>query len=142
MNFRLTKIFEGVFSTEVERRRIREAFKDQPEVAKKLNELMDAIEAMDWKLAVKLLESKWWKGRDKKRECPRVEFIGCPDPRDPSDPKRLANGFDVWSSYMDLVWALVMRPESYKLERLPDDWEPEKKKGLKDGKARNRRRRD
>jgi hypothetical protein len=69
---------------------------------------MDAIEAREWKEARKMLDSDWWKGRDKKHECPRWEFIGLLDLKDPDRPTNLhAAGFDTWASYDSLVDAMV-----------------------------------
>lgn len=49
MKFLVTKTCQGVMDTENERHRINEAFKNEPEIRKRLLLLMDAIEARQWK---------------------------------------------------------------------------------------------
>ncbi len=120
MKFLLTKTCQGVFDTATERKRIKEAFKKDPETREKLNELMDAIEAMDWKKAGRLLEGKWWNGRDKRLECHRGEFIGGLKLMDPKDQRNFAYGFDFSSQYSDLVLMMLTRGDQYKVERVDD----------------------
>ena len=104
MRLLITKTFAGVVDTAKERARIREAFRGDPVTRKKLTELMDAVEALDWKRAERLLLSKWWQGRDRRQGCPRVEFIGLLDAQATENGPRVpAWGFDVMSSYINLV---------------------------------------
>jgi len=99
-----TSIF--TFNTQEERKRINECFKDKPLMHKKLLKLMDLIEAEKWVEASNELESKWWMGRDKEQECPRLEFIGMLE----------ADGdIDTWTTYDNLIWNMVNYPETYKL---------------------------
>ena len=119
MKLLITKTSVGVLDTDRERKRIASAFADQPEVQKKLTELIDAVEAFDWKLAEKLLASKWWQGRDPKQECHRAEFIGMINMKDPVSGEP-ATGFDIWTSYDQLVWVLSDPEYSkrYKVEEI------------------------
>jgi hypothetical protein len=109
MKFTLKKTCIGILDTAIERKRIAKAFKRDPEVRKQLTEFMDAIEAMDWKKAVKLLSSEWWKGRDEKEECPRTEFIGL------LSFGKFLHGFDPTASYADLAFTMLEKrlPDSY-----------------------------
>lgn len=120
MKLLVTKTCVGVLDTDRERKRIASAFADQPEVQKKLTELMDAVEALDWKLAEKLLASKWWQGRDSKQECHRAEFLGMLNLQNPERPGWMADGFDTWSGYDQLVFALSDSEHSkrYKVEEM------------------------
>jgi len=113
----VVKTSEGIIDTEKERSRIEKAFEDDPEIKGKLNELMDAVEAMDWKLAKELLANKWWNGRDKQQECHRREFIGMIKIKDPVSGEP-AFGFDIWSNYDELIWAMTDPEDSkhYKIE--------------------------
>jgi hypothetical protein len=106
MKFLLSKTCQGVFDTSRERQRINKAFKRDPEIKKHLLELMDAVEAGQWKKAAEMLDGEWWSGRDKKRECPRLEFCGMLHLMVPSQSK-LTNGFDHWADYPDLILAMV-----------------------------------
>lgn len=119
MKFLITKTCIGVLDTDRERKRIASAFVDQPEVQKKLTELMDAVEALDWKLAEELLESKWWQGSDPEQECPRVKFIGMIKMKDPVSGEP-ATGFDIWTTYDQLIWVLSDPEHSkrYKVEEI------------------------
>ena len=111
MKLILTKVCQGVIDTEHERQRIKEAFKGESEIRRRLTLLMDAIEAQDWKKAREMLGNKWWNGRDRKRECPRVEFIGMLNMMNPKRRGHPANGFDVWASYGDLADRMARKPE-------------------------------
>ena len=111
MMLKITKTYQGLVDTDRERRRIKKAFRNDPTTRRKLTKLMDAIESQNWKLANKLLNDKWWQGRDRKLECPRAEFIGLFDAMDVKNPKSLAVGFDPFCSYSDLVHAIsIGRP--------------------------------
>lgn len=120
MKLLVTKTCVGVLDTDRERKRIAEAFKDDTETQKKLTELMDAIEALDWKKARNLLESKWWQGRDKEQECPRAEFLGMLNLKDPENPNHPARGFDTWAGYDELVFVMTepINSKSYKVENV------------------------
>lgn len=111
MKLLLTKIAQGVIDTDRERRRIEKAFKKDPETRKRLNLLMDAIEAGHWKKADKMLSSRWWQGRDSKMECPRLEFVGMLDLQNPEMLGHPADGFNCWASYRDLVWQMTGKSE-------------------------------
>ena len=120
MKLLVTKTCVGVLDTDRERKRIAEAFKDDPEAMGKLTELMDAIEALDWKLAKKLLASKWWQGRDPEQECHRAEFLGMLNLKDPEDPKLPAMGFDTFASFDELVFVMTepIHAKRYKVEEI------------------------
>ena len=115
MKLHITKKCEGIIDTNRERKRIEAAFKDDPATRKQLTKVMDAIEALDWNLAAKLLSSKWWQGRDKRQECPRLEFVGMVHIKkmDGSEP---AEGFDIWSTYDSLVLSMINSETSIKYE--------------------------
>jgi hypothetical protein len=113
MKLQIQKTCSGVIDTSKERKRIKEAFVDRPYTQKMLDKLMDAIEAQDWESAYKQLESKWWNGRDKEYECPRLEFVGILD----FDIKTVF-GLDVHGSYADLVWAMHHYPENYEVSKV------------------------
>ena len=106
MKFIVTKTCQGIMDTEIERQRIKKAFKDEPEIRKRLTFLMDAIEAGQWKKASRMLEGKWWGDYDDKRGCPRREFIGSPELRNPQWKGQLENGFDHWHGYASLVYRM------------------------------------
>lgn len=112
MQFKITKIHEGILDTNIERQRISKAFKDDPETHQQLTELLDAVEEMDWKKAYQLLSSEWWKGRDEKQECYRLEFIGFLKLKDLYRPNNFAIGFDHCGDYSDLILAMVEQEES------------------------------
>jgi len=106
MKMLIQKVCNGVIDFELERKRIKSAFRKDKEIKQKLTHLMDLIESEKWEEAEKELRTKWWKCRDIKRECPRREFIG------------LINfvkneGFDSYGSYEDLVYAFVKYPGKY-----------------------------
>ena len=107
MKLLVTKTCKGILDTGRERKRITGAFNDRPATMKKLLELMDAIEAGNWPLARKLLESKWWQGRDEELECPRAEFVGLLDLKEIDKPGEPAWGFDTFGSYCELVYAMT-----------------------------------
>lgn len=113
MKIHIKKISEGIIDTDRERRRIKNSFKDDAVAQRKLTELIDAVELMDWSLARKLLESKWWQGDDKELGCPRVEFLGNLGTMDIYNPDIPASGFDFWASYGDLIIAMT-EPETSK----------------------------
>ena len=58
----------------------------------------------------KELSGKWWQGRDKKFECPRLEFIGM--------VKHSSPFFSSWFSFIDLVFAFCNYPDNYKVEKV------------------------
>lgn len=98
-----------------ERKRINRAFasKKDEKTKQMLHKLMDLIEQEKWEEAKKEIEGKWWIGRDKKRECPRREFIGylnCVD----NDMEF----FDSSASYENLVYAFVNWPNNYKVIKI------------------------
>lgn len=108
MQMTIRKVVNGVIDFDRERLRIKKAFRKDKSTRDHLNRLMDLIEAQKWQQAEKELQKKWWKGRDKRLECPRGEFIGVVD--------FIKNeGFDVWGNYADLVYAFVRRPETYQV---------------------------
>ena len=96
--------------TSIERKRINKAWGKNTETRTKLNRFMDFVEKCDWERAGKELESKWWKGRDKKLECDRMEFIGFL-----ADGLKPSPYFDRNATYSDLVWAMCNLKENYKL---------------------------
>jgi hypothetical protein len=116
MIFKITKTCVGTIDTSIERKRILKAFKNEPETRKELTKLMDAIESQNWKLAEKLLNSKWWQGQDEKRECSRYEFIGSLNVVDVIDHSIPASGFNIGSSYADLVFVMRNSPKQIKLK--------------------------
>lgn len=109
MKLLIKKVCQGVLNTGAERVRIARAFKNSPETQKRLLKLMDAIEAQDWKKAGLLLADKWWRGRDKKSECPRQEFLGMLNLADPKRPKSPAVGFDHWARYGNLIYVMASK---------------------------------
>lgn len=122
MILKITKTCQGVLDTRNERIRIRYAFKRDPEVRRRLLALMDAIEAGQWKRADRMLRGKWWKGYDKKAECPRGEFVGMLNLANPDNPRFPASGFDGWAGYADLVWVMSQKREpgssQFKVEKV------------------------
>jgi len=97
MKMTIQKCSEFTIDTGKERKRINKAFKRNKTIQKKLLKLMDLIEGEKWQAAEEFLDSKWWAGRDKEMECPRLEFVG------------LLNGegdVDHWDSYIQLVWKM------------------------------------
>lgn len=109
MRLVITKTCRGVIDTQYERERIKKAFRRDPETRKRLTALMDAIEALDWPKAMKLLKDKWWRGRDERMECPRVEFVGLLHVQNPVKHGHPAFGFDQWASYLDLVCIMARK---------------------------------
>lgn len=120
MKLLVTKTCVGILDTDRERKRIASAFSDQPEVQKKLTELMDAVEALDWKKARELLESKWWQERDPEGEFPRVEFLGMLNLKDLENPKYPAMGFDTFAGYDELVLVMTdaIQKKRYTVNRI------------------------
>lgn len=90
----LTKTYH--IDTAPERVRLHDVFKKDPKTLAKLIELMDAIDEGDWLLCYDLLDSDWWRGRDEKAECSRLEFIGEVNTTIP-------NQFSEFYSYLDLL---------------------------------------
>ena len=125
MILKVTKICQGVFSTDHERQRIRKAFRRDPETRRHLMALMDAIEAGQWKKAQRMLDGKWWSGRDKKSECPRAEFIGMLNLQNPENLGHPASGFDAWSDYATLVYTMSRKSEpgrtKFKIEEISEE---------------------
>ena len=113
MKLKITKVCEAILDTDIERQRISKAFRDNPETQQQLTILLDAIEEMNWEKAYQLLDSKWWNGRDKKLECPRLEFIGGLKLRCP-DCSKSAIGFENWLNYLDLVSLMYWKEETNK----------------------------
>jgi hypothetical protein len=111
MRLMITKTCYGMVDTAIERKRISKAFRRDPETRKRLTKLMDAIEAGEWRKAERMLTGRWWSGRDKKMECPRIEFVGMLDLQNPAVPGHPAAGFDSWANYADLV-AAKMRTQT------------------------------
>lgn len=111
MKMLLTKVCQGVVDTDRERLRIKKAFRNDPETRLHLTRLMDAIEAGQWKKAQRMLDGKWWSGRDRKCECPRLEFVGMLDLANPKKPGHPASGFDNWAGYAHLVYVMSRRQE-------------------------------
>ena len=70
---------------------------------KKLLKLMDLVEKQKWDEAEAELNSKWWRGRDKNLECPRLEFVGLLN----------SEGADNWDSYINLIWKMNNNPDVY-----------------------------
>lgn len=97
------------FDTDVERTRINNVFKSKGDKKTKdyLLKLMDLIEGQKWDEALQELQGEWWDGRDEKRECPRLEFVGMLHHNSPF--------FDKWISYTDLVLSMVNHPKNYKV---------------------------
>lgn len=112
MKMLLTKVCLGVINTDRERLRIKKAFRNEPETRRRLTLLMDAIDAGQWKKARRMLDSKWWHGRDRKRECPRLEFVGRLDLTNPNKLGHLASGFENWVGYAHLVYVMSCRQEA------------------------------
>jgi hypothetical protein len=108
--------------TESERQRIKKAFRNDPETRRRLTLLMDAIEAMDWEKANRMLSDKWWQGRDEKCECSRLEFVGMADFRNPKMAGHSADGFDRWAEYGQLVYMMSHKQEKggvkYSIEKM------------------------
>lgn len=98
--------------TDVERKRIAKAFKNNKETRDKLNQLMDLIEAGKWKDAEKELDGDWWQGYDERLECPRLEFVGM--------IKHDSLHLNRWFNYMDLILLVAEYPEVYKVTRQKD----------------------
>jgi len=109
MQLVIQKSFEFVVNTASERARIKKAFKNDKVTRSKLTLLMVLIETGCWQSAKEELEGKWWNGRDKRLECPRLEFIGLVNCNHPH--------IDPWISYRELVYAMADSPDIYKLIR-------------------------
>jgi len=105
MKMTIQKTSEFTIDTAKERKRINNAFVDRPLTQKKLLKLMDLVEQEKWKHALKELESKWWLGRDKDQECPRLEFVGL----------LKSEGTNHWDSYIDLILRMNACPDVYKV---------------------------
>jgi len=106
MKIQIQKTVQTIIDTGFERKRIKKAFAKDKVTQKKLNKLMDLVEAQDWNKALKELQSKWWQGRDKECECPRYEFLGM------LDPDRNGGVFNSWASYGDLILAFADNPSN------------------------------
>lgn len=102
MKFKIEKIVTATIDTTIERKRIEEAFSDDPVVKKHLNKFMDLIEAGLWEDAKKELGKKFWRGSN-------AEYIGLLD--------YVSNdGFDYFLSYSDLI-NLVVGEKSITIEK-------------------------
>jgi len=112
MKFLIIKTCQGVFDTEIERQRIRVAFRRDKETRRSLLTLMDAIEAGQWKKAYRMLESKWWQGYDKKVHCPRLELVGGIALEVPGIPGQMSEVLPNWSGYDQLVYAMFHAQEN------------------------------
>lgn len=125
MRFLITRTCQGVMDTKYERLRIQKAFRGDRENRRRLMLLMDAIEAGKWEKANQMLESKWWRGRDKKLECPRTEFIGMLLLQNPTKGRLPAYGFDCWMGYSALIEVMSSKKPSggidYKVELLEEE---------------------
>jgi len=95
-----------VIDTKPERDRINKAFRDRPDIKKRLDKLMDLIEACKWEAAGKELCDVWWNEHDSKDECIRFEYIGMVDRN---------CGFDHWIGYGDLVDLMINCSSIYKV---------------------------
>jgi len=112
MKLKITKVCEAILDTDIERQRIYKAFRDNPETQKKLTELIDAVEEMNWKKAQRLLSSKWWNGEDEESECSRLEFIGELKFKSLDLSNSPARGFNYFSDYTDLVSVMNQKEEN------------------------------
>lgn len=125
MRFLVTKTCQGVMDTKDERNRIKKAFRRDPETRRHLMLLMDAIDAMDWVKANRMLSSKWWQGRDKKCECPRLEFVGMLQLQNPKMLAYPADGFELRAGYSTLVYVMNEKKKKggvdYKVEPIEVD---------------------
>lgn len=110
MKITIEKTATMTIDTNSERKRISNAFRRDKITREKLYKLMDLIEACKWGKAAKELESKWWKGRDQKLECPRLEFVGLVEDINGTSPF-----FSTWSTYADLVYSFINYPNNYKI---------------------------
>ena len=108
MKMTIEKAFTFTVDTAKERKRIKGGFTHNKAAQKKLLKLMDLVEAEKWEAAYEFLESKWWQGRDKEYECPRLEFLGMLDS---------AGLDDAWATYGDLIWRMSHHPDTYKVVR-------------------------
>jgi len=108
----IEKKAQATIDTGYERTRIRKCFgkKKDKETLFRLLQLMDAVESLNWQKAKKLIEGKWWRGRDKECECPRLEFIGTVFNRD--DVPEL---FSHHSSYIELIYSFTEYPENFRV---------------------------
>lgn len=107
MKMSIEKAFTFTFDTDLERKRINEGFNNNKTAQKKLHKLMDLVEQGAWGAAYAELESKWWCGRDREYECPRIEFVGMLD---------AVGSDDAWITYADLIWRMVNLPNVYKVK--------------------------
>lgn len=106
MKFEIVKTSRGCIDTSFERHRIKEAFDDRPDIAEKLNKLMDLVEACKWEEADRELHTPFWKGYDTQAGCPTAEFIGlC------FDVGEQPRGFNNFFSYIDLI-ELMVEPDT------------------------------
>ena len=103
MKFKIEKILTATIDTASERKRIEEAFSDDPAAQKHLNKLMGLIEAGLWKDAQKELGKKFWQGSN-------AEYIGLLD-------YVRNDGFDYFLSYYDLV-NLVVETKSVTISKI------------------------
>ena len=109
MKFLVKKVCNGILDTNKERKRINTAFDDEPETKKHLLKLIETVEKMEWDKAREMIESKWWMGIDKKRECSRLEFIGALRLTDPDNPKHESIWFERMFDYMDLIHMMSVK---------------------------------
>lgn len=111
MKMILQKTVELEIDTDIERKRIDVAFKNETDstTREKLHELMDLIEKQDWNGAKLFIESKWWQGYDNNDECPRLEFIGWIHHQSPFFNNNL--------SYIDIIYSMINYPNNYKIIR-------------------------
>jgi hypothetical protein len=105
MKMTIQKCFTVTIDTSKERKRIERCFnvKGRRRIYMKLMYLMDLIESEKWKEAERELASDWWQGRDRKDECPRLEYIGMY--RTESD----------WDNYISLIIRMANYPDVYKV---------------------------
>jgi len=107
MKMVIQKSFAYEVDTGKERQRINRSFKRNKTIQKKLLKLMDLVEQQKWAEAEAELDSKWWCGRDKELECPRLEFIGMLHSESPEA--------DSWDTYIQLICRMNRHPEIYKV---------------------------
>ena len=111
MKLTVQKTYTAIIDTFYERERINKAFQNDPTAKKKLLRLIDFVERQEWEKAKKLLESKWFRGRDSELGCPREEFVGMLFNRIGEVPV----GFDSLVSYSHLVNAFTYWKDNYKV---------------------------
>lgn len=92
--------FSFTVDTSIERARIRHTFDGQPDIQQHLNELLDLVEAQEWKTAEAVLESVWWSREGENNK----DHIGVVV--DGNDLPVLAN----YGNYSDLIHQMAKEP--------------------------------